>query len=465
VVTTQVKGVGIGKTQPLGRLDVQGLPVVSVDQVQAISNGQFTLPDFWQSFEAGLTGSLEEVQIFLGATAPSAIVVRMRVHKGTGTGGALLGETEFTVPPGNMTWHKAYPEGVEVTAGSSYTAAFEKISGDGSVTATLGPFDVYQKGESSVTNDLQFKTFVAHAPFESSLIVDDQGFVGIGTTTPTSLLTVAGVMEVEKLRVGGKLVVDENGNWAGPNTGIVGPEGPMGPEGASPFTTAGSDLFYDQGNVAIGSSNPQAEARLVVSGGAGAAALKLVQPSHDPWALLLKHELLGQTGGMRISQNGFLHLTNNIQGAAAFAKLNNQGAWTQSSDRRLKQDIEPLTGILDRALELHPKSYFYKTQDASTAERSIGFMAQDVQAQFPSLVHEDAGYLSLNYSGLSVVALGALQELAARKDARIQALELELEAVRLEAERELAALEAAVALELAALEALSAEMQAASITD
>ena len=464
-LTTMVKRVGIGKSNPKGRFDVQGLPVLSEDQAQPYGFGQVFLHDFWQSFEAGIDGQLEELRIHAATSNGDPITLHVRVYEGTGDTGLLLGETELIVNPGNTEWHAAQLEDVAVEAGSDYTMAFQKIAGAGSVNLTVGAGDSYPDGVSSFVTDLRFMTFVAHAPFASSLIVDDQGFVGIGTTTPTHLLTVAGAMEVEKLRVGDQLVVNDNGQWVGSNVGFEGPAGPMGPAGVAPFTEVGSDLFFDQGHMAIGASNPQAGALLVVKGTAAASAVKLVQPSHDPWALRIENELSGRTGGMRISQNGFLHLTNDIGGASAYAKLNNMGDWSQTSDRRLKQDIEPLTGILDRALELDPKSYFYTSQDASTAERSIGFIAQDVQAEFPSLVHEDGGYLSLNYSGLSVVAIGALQELAARKDARIHELEAELERVRRASERELAALEAAVALELEALKALTVETQAASITD
>jgi hypothetical protein len=40
----------------------------------------------------------------------------------------------------------------------------------------------------------------------------------------------------------------------------------------------------------------------------------------------------------------------------------------------------------------------------------IGFIAQDVEKQFPQLVNQMDGYLGVNYSGFSVLAIKAIQE-------------------------------------------------------
>ncbi|MEM7756409.1 MAG: hypothetical protein AAF297_12350, partial [Planctomycetota bacterium] len=59
----------------------------------------------------------------------------------------------------------------------------------------------------------------------------------------------------------------------------------------------------------------------------------------------------------------------------------------------------------------------------------IGFIAQDVRELFPSLVTEGET-LTLNYSGLSVVAIAALQELKEEKDAEIAVQRAEIESLR-----------------------------------
>lgn len=116
------------------------------------------------------------------------------------------------------------------------------------------------------------------------------------------------------------------------------------------------------------------------------------------------------TGAIRMTENGFLDITNTAGSGAnhdGLARLNNTGAWSAVSDRRLKHEIEPLGGLLEKALALKPVSYRFKTQ--TTKERHLGFIAQEVQKLLPSFVTEDE-ILTLNYAGLSTVAIGAIQE-------------------------------------------------------
>jgi Chaperone of endosialidase len=54
------------------------------------------------------------------------------------------------------------------------------------------------------------------------------------------------------------------------------------------------------------------------------------------------------------------------------------GAYTSSSDLRMKQDIEPLTGPLDAALRLRPVRCRFKA-DPAAKHRNMGFIAQDVE--------------------------------------------------------------------------------------
>lgn len=127
-----------------------------------------------------------------------------------------------------------------------------------------------------------------------------------------------------------------------------------------------------------------------------------------------------------------------------FAVLQFDGTWTTGSDERLKHDIRPIESTLGKALALRPVSYYYNGLEAKRAERNIGFIAQDVEPLFPELVYTapetrtGENMKSLNYSGLGVVAIAAIQELKAEKDAEIEALnarnaELESRLARIEA--------------------------------
>lgn len=113
------------------------------------------------------------------------------------------------------------------------------------------------------------------------------------------------------------------------------------------------------------------------------------------------------------------------------ARINTSGTYSALSDIRLKTSIEPLYSTLANVLTLSAKSYVFK--DAPDADRSIGFIAQEVAELFPELVEGDPsgeGILSLDYSGFSVLAIKAIQEqqeIIERLEQRLDHLELLLE--------------------------------------
>ena len=168
-------------------------------------------------------------------------------------------------------------------------------------------------------------------------------------------------------------------------------------------------------NVGLGTSAPQA--RLHV---------KHDSISGNQWGMQLENA--AQTtlrGGLRLSNSGFLEISNNILSTSPnFARLDGTGNWTAVSDARRKRDITPLNGLLAGALQLHPVSYRY-THESAAAPKSIGFIAQEVEALFPALV-TDGEIKTLNYAGLSVVAIGALQE----QQRQIVALKAQVESLK-----------------------------------
>lgn len=107
----------------------------------------------------------------------------------------------------------------------------------------------------------------------------------------------------------------------------------------------------------------------------------------------------------------------------------NSGIYASVSDRRLKRNIRPLDGILEKVQRLKPSSYAFRSDRKK--ESHLGFIAQDVQTVFPELVNEstvgdtDEKILTLEYAGLSVVAIAAVQELLKQQRTENAALCLE----------------------------------------
>lgn len=126
----------------------------------------------------------------------------------------------------------------------------------------------------------------------------------------------------------------------------------------------------------------------------------------------------------------------NSSAATGSAFLGDNGTWSASSDERLKTDIEPASNLLEKALALEPVHYRFKTSpEGSTPD--LGFTAQDVGEQFPELVTTGDSW-SLNYSGLSTVAIGAIQEQHAvieQQGAEIDSLKKENDELKLRLER------------------------------
>lgn len=91
-----------------------------------------------------------------------------------------------------------------------------------------------------------------------------------------------------------------------------------------------------------------------------------------------------------------------------------------SSDERLKENFAPLTGALDKVKAIGGYEFDWKDgiEDVvSKTGHDIGVKAQELQAQYPELVHErDNGYLAVDYIKLNAVLIEAVKELAAKVD-------------------------------------------------
>ena len=88
--------------------------------------------------------------------------------------------------------------------------------------------------------------------------------------------------------------------------------------------------------------------------------------------------------------------------------------WASASDERLKTNMQPLAGVLERIRELDAISY--ERKESSSGNRSLGFTAQQVQKQFPEVVVREGEYLGLQYARFGVLAVQAIRELAERTD-------------------------------------------------
>jgi hypothetical protein len=122
--------------------------------------------------------------------------------------------------------------------------------------------------------------------------------------------------------------------------------------------------------------------------------------------LLIKNGRIGI--GNRESTTNTLEVNGNASKATA-------GDWLANSDARLKKDIQPLQGALQKLLQL--KGITYQWNDNTTGTNrpegtQMGFTAQNIQQVFPQLVSADAqGFLQTAYGTYDALYVEAIKEL------------------------------------------------------
>ncbi len=103
---------------------------------------------------------------------------------------------------------------------------------------------------------------------------------------------------------------------------------------------------------------------------------------------------------------------------------------TDSSDRSLKHDIQPLPEVLEKILQLRGVSYYWNDAKTHGDQKQIGLVAQEVEKVYPELVETDQqGLKSVNYSHLVAPLIEALKALFAKVCALEERLKALLELV------------------------------------
>lgn len=108
------------------------------------------------------------------------------------------------------------------------------------------------------------------------------------------------------------------------------------------------------------------------------------------------------------------------------------GAWGVLSDQRTKNDIQTLTGTLDRLLQLKGHAYTYKSEFVEAGRAlpgvQIGLVAQEVETIFPDWVSTGAdGLKVVTERSTTALMVEALRDLRTEKDDQIEVLKARLE--------------------------------------
>jgi hypothetical protein len=253
---------------------------------------------------------------------------------------------------------------------------------EGGSSAPVGSFGIYDNG----------------LPGERFVILNTNGYVGIGTAEPQSTLDVNGVINAS-----GPIVTTQVAT-----TGIP-PIFPM----AYFDEYDGSNGIYKGGpgyaRIASVGSNPSTRGGFLLYSGSSDNSQTSIPYFTVPNGT-------GDYTGINIPVGGTPYYPLQVNGTVYAT-----GGAGALSDRRHKTDIQPLdVDALDTVAKLKPVTFMWKTPvDDGMKGRQIGFIAQDVQPVLPDavLTANDADKtLGLKYDSLIPVLTKAIQELKSGND-------------------------------------------------
>jgi fibronectin-binding autotransporter adhesin len=240
-------------------------------------------------------------------------------------------------------------------------------------------------------NVLNFSTGLSN--YNLRLHIADDGYIGIGTSTPSYKLDVQG-----DARIKNDLYVDGSINGAAASSSTF---------AYLTLTSTDEAINYSSGSlVSFGGITIQCETE-ALDGDNGGSFLT--------------------AGGASIGKNLFVNSTQNatglgtggsltIQGGASIGKdLYVGGTVTSASDIRLKKNIVPLKSedelFIDKIDEIRTIKYNYISDESNTPY--IGFIAQDFEKTFPELIKRPnpEGFYTLDYQKTTVILLECIKEL------------------------------------------------------
>lgn len=404
--------VGIGTASPAQKLDVNG-------SIQ-IGNGQNLI--FNSASDSGIT--------FYGSTA---------INRRASDGSLLItsGQANIVVTPaaytvfasGNVGIGTASPQYlVDIGAGPSGAGtAIARINGGNSGNGSGAALYFGNSGTNNNAIGNYSAIYGGSTAYNTALtlyanggnVLIPSGNVGIGTTSPTTLLDVqaASTANIRAFRTG----ATASDVTLSPQSGI-GYVGSMFNNVPLGFITNNSERMRitSAGNVGISTTSPSYTLD-VIGSGRFTSTLSVGGVISAPGGI--------NAGGTSVTSGlvvgGWLQAASIAVGGMSFdnggyylcenAAVVYWGTTCASSDRRLKTNIRPLEDVLSKVLALKPVRFDWKEPKHAKLEGpQIGLVAQDVEPLFPEFVSTSKdGMKAFDYQHLVAPVIKAVQELYA----------------------------------------------------
>ncbi|WP_347359047.1 tail fiber domain-containing protein [Bdellovibrio sp.] len=224
--------------------------------------------------------------------------------------------------------------------------------------------------------------------------ITSAGKVGIGTDTPSKALSVNGEIEAVAVTAptlnGGLLQV--SGTTAGWANAIIQNQAINGFSAVGFVDNTGNNKGY------VGYANSAApNTPSTVTLGTTATTVPLTFSIGGTEAM----RIAATTGNVGIGLSGpseKLEVNGNIKAAS----------YLYTSDARLKKDVVTLPQALEKLLKLRGVNFVWKNNE----EKTVGFIAQEVEAVYPELVKTDkvSGYKSVQYGNITAILVEALKQ-------------------------------------------------------
>ncbi len=130
------------------------------------------------------------------------------------------------------------------------------------------------------------------------------------------------------------------------------------------------------------------------------------------WTISLMTSSSGWSGSSNLTET-MLHSNVGTTGDYSVASLVSSGNVTAYSDRKLKEDVQPLSGALQSVMSLQGVQYVRK----DTGEKDIGFIAQQVEEDCPEIAervvkvaNKDEDIKGINYQNMVALLAEAIKD-------------------------------------------------------